>query len=167
MNKINQNSPYGDKNAGFTLIELLVVVLIIGVLSAVALPQYTRAVAKSRAVQGIMGLKAITEAQERYYMANGYYTAQLDELDITVPNTRNQGGYEYSCVDGRGSSVTTSCYGSSPKGLYLEFYLLRGPQQPAGKRWCIAYTEQQHDICRSFGELDMGNSIGTGYYLIN
>lgn len=163
MNKINQNSPYGDKTAGFTLIELLVVVLIIGVLSAVALPQYTRAVAKSRAVQGIMGLKAITEAQERYYMANGYYTAQLDELDITVPNTHNQGGYEYSCVDG----IVTTCYGSSPKGPYLEFYLLRGSQQLAGKRWCVAFTEQEHSICRSFGELDMGSSIGKGYYLIN
>lgn len=59
------------KKRGFTLIEVLVVVLIIGILSAIALPQYTKAVAKSRATQGLVMLKSIASAYHTYYMANG------------------------------------------------------------------------------------------------
>lgn len=69
---------------GFTLIELLVVILIIGILSSVALPQYTKAVEKSRAVQALTMLKSIVQAQKVYYMANGTYARSFDDLDVTL-----------------------------------------------------------------------------------
>ena len=75
---------------GFTLIELLVVVLIIGILSAVALPQYMRTVEKSRSTEALVNLKAIADAANRYFLMNDSYggldiTAGTGNLDIDPP----------------------------------------------------------------------------------
>ena len=78
--------------AGFTLIELLVVVLIIGILAAVALPQYQTAVAKSRAAEALVNLKALYNAQQIYFMSNGSYTAQISNLDFSLPVLGDEDG---------------------------------------------------------------------------
>ena len=75
--------------AGFTLIELLVVVLIIGILAAVAVPQYTRAVEKARVSEAKVFLKALLDAEDAYVLATGEPcgTWSLEDLDITLPGT--------------------------------------------------------------------------------
>jgi len=71
----------------FTLIELLVVVLIIGILASVALPQYQKAVEKSRATQAISLVKSVAQAQQAYYLANGTWATSFDELSVEIPWT--------------------------------------------------------------------------------
>ena len=76
------------KNAnkkGFTLIEMLVVVLIIGILAAVALPQYFKAVEKSRATEALSVLGSIAAAQERYRLSTSEntYTNEFGDFDIS------------------------------------------------------------------------------------
>ena len=85
----------------FTLIELLVVVLIIGILAAIALPKYERAVMKSR----YAGLKPVTRAlanaEEAFYMTKGTYddSEDLSNLDVQKPND-SKVSYEFSTTAG-------------------------------------------------------------------
>ena len=79
---------------GFTLIELLVVVLIIGILAAVAVPQYQNAVRKSKAGQIISLIRAVANAQEVYYLNHGVYATSFEDLDVDIPDS--EGNCEYS-----------------------------------------------------------------------
>lgn len=94
-------------NAGFTLIELLVVVLIIGILSSIALPQYTKAVKKARGAEALTAVKALADAQSIYYMANGSYSIDnnQDNLDIQMPELKyfSIGTGGYGCNSDSGS----------------------------------------------------------------
>ncbi|MBR3898664.1 MAG: prepilin-type N-terminal cleavage/methylation domain-containing protein [Elusimicrobiaceae bacterium] len=72
---------------GFTLIELLVVVLIIGILSAVALPQYRVAVAKSKAVEAMINAKAVHDAAQIVYLETGEYPTDMTTLPIQWKGT--------------------------------------------------------------------------------
>ncbi len=77
------------KHRGFTLIELLIAVLIIGVLAAIAVSAYQKAVLKSRFSSIIPPTKTIADAQEFYYMNNGSYTTDVEALEVTLKNNED------------------------------------------------------------------------------
>lgn len=78
-----------NSNKAFTLIELLVVVLIIGILAAVALPQYQKAVWKSRLVGPVLFLHNATKALEMYLLENGW-PSDSQEFEFLGPNANAQ-----------------------------------------------------------------------------
>ena len=70
---------------GFALIELLIVVLIIGILAAIALPQYQKAVTRSRMAKMQAMMEEVVKAGKLYYLRTGVYPTSFDDLDINLP----------------------------------------------------------------------------------
>ena len=68
---------------GFTLIELLVVVLIIGILAAMALPQYFKAVERSRMTEAVTLMDSVVKAQRRKFMQTNRYAEGFEGLDVS------------------------------------------------------------------------------------
>ncbi len=78
---INTNKKF---TKGFTLIELLVVVLIIGILAAIALPQYRHAVIKSRYAAMKDMVRSIAQMERDYYLIHDEYTQKFSDLIIDL-----------------------------------------------------------------------------------
>lgn len=132
---------------GFTLIELLVVVLIIGILAAVALPQYEKAVIKSRATQAFVLGKHLAQAEELFYLTNGRYTSDWEELGEEKPNLKDW----VIWLDG--STYNIRIISKRNPILEFRFFMTNIPAHMdySGKYLCIAYTNDTvgQQVCQS------------------
>ncbi len=132
-------------NGGFTLIELLVVVLIIGILAAVAVPQYNKAVEKSRLAQARVMLETIYKARDLCYLQYGqnnekecgivdYENRETNNLllnmDIELPGEILYG--VENCISNGGSSEAVCVqtkdweFGSNEAGLWYAARIKNG-----------------------------------------
>ena len=99
---------------GFTLIELLVVVIIIGILTAVALPKYQKAVEKSRLTEAVTLLDQLMKGEQIYYLDTGNFTPNLRKLLIEMPGL-SSGNDEVSSLDASYYTISLLDGGSRAK----------------------------------------------------
>ena len=90
---------------GFTLMELLAVVSIIGILASIALPLYRNAVDKSRWARLISPARSIANAEEAIMVSNGYYTANKDELVVSLPTDSDLNYTLYTVANGDAANL--------------------------------------------------------------
>lgn len=150
--------------SGFTMIELLVVVLIIGVLCAIALPQYQVAVDRSR-YSGLMILtRTIKDAQERFYLQNWEYTLDMRILDVDLgEGTFSADGSQFVRSNGDTFTVQQSSGGwrvyshnsafmSGSRNLILIFFD-KAENGQEGQGFCYVYNNDSRSkrVCESLG----------------
>lgn len=75
------------KNKGFTLFEILLMIVIIGALASIAIPNYQKAIEKSRKVEASNTLASIWAAEKRYHLDFETYTNSTNNLDIKLSDT--------------------------------------------------------------------------------
>jgi type IV pilus assembly protein PilE len=111
--------PIGAKTfhriAGFSLIEMLIVVVIVGIITSIAYPNYTRYITRSHRTDAESVLLQLAAQQEKYYLQNGTYgtTAQIG---IT---TSEHGYYSVAIVAGTGglaAAYTATATATSSQG---------------------------------------------------
>jgi type IV pilus assembly protein PilA len=83
---------------GFTLIELLVTVLIIGILSAIALPSMLNQANRAREAEAKNYVGAVTRAQQAYRLQHPMFADAMSKLEIAVPTQSNSYTYDFASV---------------------------------------------------------------------
>ncbi|MBW4425774.1 MAG: type IV pilin-like G/H family protein [Nostoc desertorum CM1-VF14] len=92
-----------NENEGFTLIELLVVIIIIGILSAIALPSFLNQAAKAKQSEAKTYVGSVNRAQQSYRIENASFASNIGALEIGIPTTTPH--YDYTISNASSTST--------------------------------------------------------------
>jgi type IV pilus assembly protein PilA len=116
-------------NEGFTLIELLVVIIIIGILSAIALPSFLNQANKAKQSEAKQYVGALVRSQQAYYLENSNFTSDPDELGKVVKAATTNYNYPMSVTNKDTTGETIRIDGFSQKAA-LKSYVGQAKLQP-------------------------------------
>ena len=130
--KFLQHLQQRRQDKGFTLIELLVVIIIIGILSAIALPSFLNQANKAKQSEAKQNLSAINKGQQAFFAENTKFATQVPALGLGIKTLTNNYQYEVSpqSADGPNGGITSAATakGASIKGYAGAVYFI-----PAGE----------------------------------
>ncbi len=132
---------------GFTLIELIVVIIIVGILAAVGLSQYSTTVEKSRLAEAKIKIGAMRQLATEYYWQNGS-TSNISDADVgAVYACTSTSFYRYRAYDlyGLVYLVANRCTsgGKTPKADRMYTYYLRYSPASGESLWFCYYTDNE------------------------
>ena len=105
------------RHAGFTLIELMITIVIIGIIAAIAYPNYTRYVMETRRSDGQIALTQIAALEEKYFTECNHYT---NVFGTAAPIPRDCGTFATPKAIGFGNNLPPNPGGNpSPGNNYI------------------------------------------------
>lgn len=142
-------------SAGFTLIEVMIVIIIIVIITAVLMPNYQRAIEKTKVSEALLVTRAIADANRMYNLKNAQYTSKLEDLDVQLqgkedilnPDNTESRLFSYAAsLSGRENAIAFA--DRLPEHSFYSLVIL-SDKNGVG---CIYYSDRGHEFCKTLGQ---------------